>query len=119
MLHAIFVDPFVMIAEAPLFFVEVLIGGKLNRFIPNPTFDPVIVPGCLDLQFRGQIPEGVDPRDPAVTRAAAPPRPRTPSEAGTEESPGPAATSSLRNFPASNLPGFPAVWDQRTYAGIM
>jgi predicted TIM-barrel fold metal-dependent hydrolase len=42
--------------------VEILIGGKLNRFIPNPTFDPVIVPGCLDQQFRGQIPEGVDPR---------------------------------------------------------
>ena len=41
---------------------EVLIGGRLNRFIPNPTFDPVIVPGCMDLQFRGQIPEGVDPR---------------------------------------------------------
>ena len=41
---------------------EMVIGGKLNRFIPNPTFDPVIVPGCLDLQFRGQIPEGVDPR---------------------------------------------------------
>ena len=40
---------------------EMLIGGKLNRFIPNPTFDPVIVPGCLDLQFRGQIPDGVDP----------------------------------------------------------
>ena len=42
--------------------VEMLIGGKLNSFIPNPTFDPVIVPGCLDLQFRGQIPDGVDPR---------------------------------------------------------
>ena len=42
--------------------VEMLIAGKLNRFIPNPTFDPVIVPGCMDLQFRGQIPEGVDPR---------------------------------------------------------
>jgi predicted TIM-barrel fold metal-dependent hydrolase len=42
--------------------VEILIGGKLNRFIPNPTFDPVIVPGCLDLQFRGTIPAGVDPR---------------------------------------------------------
>ncbi|HVM64225.1 MAG TPA: amidohydrolase family protein [Acidimicrobiales bacterium] len=41
---------------------EVLVGGKLNRFIPNPTFDPVIVPGCMDLQFRGQIPDGVDPR---------------------------------------------------------
>ncbi len=41
--------------------VEILIAGKLNQFIPNPTFDPVIVPGCLDLQFRGQIPEGVDP----------------------------------------------------------
>ncbi|CAO5238589.1 hypothetical protein FAGKG844_250035 [Frankia sp. AgKG'84/4] len=42
--------------------VEMVIGGRVNNFIPNPTFDPVIVPGCLDLQFRGQIPEGVDPR---------------------------------------------------------
>jgi predicted TIM-barrel fold metal-dependent hydrolase len=42
--------------------VKVLIGGKVNRFIPNPTFDPIIVPGCLDPLFRGQIPEGVDPR---------------------------------------------------------
>jgi predicted TIM-barrel fold metal-dependent hydrolase len=41
---------------------EIVIGGRVNEFIPNPTFDPVIVPGCLDLQFRGQIPEGVDPR---------------------------------------------------------
>ena len=39
-----------------------LMGGKLNRFIPNPTFDPIIVPGCLDVMFRGQVPEGVDPR---------------------------------------------------------
>ena len=38
------------------------IGGRINRFIPNPTFDPIIVPGCLDPLFRGQIPEGVDPR---------------------------------------------------------
>jgi predicted TIM-barrel fold metal-dependent hydrolase len=42
--------------------VKVLIGGKVNNFIPNPTFDPIIVPGCLDPLFRGQIPEGVDPR---------------------------------------------------------
>jgi predicted TIM-barrel fold metal-dependent hydrolase len=42
--------------------VKVLIGGKVNTFIPNPTFDPIIVPGCLDPLFRGQIPEGVDPR---------------------------------------------------------
>ena len=41
---------------------QLLIGGRINRFIPNPTFDPIIVPGCLDLMFRGQIPEGVDPR---------------------------------------------------------
>jgi predicted TIM-barrel fold metal-dependent hydrolase len=40
----------------------VVLGGKVNRFIPNPTFDPVIVPGCIDLFFRGQVPEGVDPR---------------------------------------------------------
>jgi predicted TIM-barrel fold metal-dependent hydrolase len=42
--------------------VQLLIGGKVNRFIPNPTFDPIIVPGCLDSLFRGQIPEGTDPR---------------------------------------------------------
>ncbi|MGA8369346.1 MAG: amidohydrolase family protein [Acidimicrobiales bacterium] len=41
---------------------EVIIGGRVNEFIPNPTFDPVIVPGCMDLQFRGQVPPGVDPR---------------------------------------------------------
>jgi predicted TIM-barrel fold metal-dependent hydrolase len=39
-----------------------LAGGEVLEFIPNPTFDPVIVPGCLDLMFRGQIPDGVDPR---------------------------------------------------------
>src|SRR5688572_17711268 len=42
--------------------VKLLIGGKVNRFVPNPTFDPIIVPGCLDPLFRGQVPEGVDPR---------------------------------------------------------
>jgi predicted TIM-barrel fold metal-dependent hydrolase len=41
---------------------QLLIGERVNRFIPNPTFDPIIVPGCLDPLFRGQIPEGVDPR---------------------------------------------------------
>jgi predicted TIM-barrel fold metal-dependent hydrolase len=41
---------------------ELLIGDRVNAFIPNPTFDPVIVPGCMDLMFRGQMPEGVDPR---------------------------------------------------------
>jgi predicted TIM-barrel fold metal-dependent hydrolase len=40
--------------------VELLIGDRVNRFIPNPTFDPIIVPGCLDLFFRGQTPEGAD-----------------------------------------------------------
>jgi predicted TIM-barrel fold metal-dependent hydrolase len=39
-----------------------LAGGRAFRFIPNPTFDPVIVPGCLDPMFRGQVPDGVDPR---------------------------------------------------------
>ena len=42
--------------------VSLLMGGKVNTFIPNPTFNPIIVPGCLDPLFRGQIPEGVDPR---------------------------------------------------------
>jgi predicted TIM-barrel fold metal-dependent hydrolase len=42
--------------------IELLIGGTVNRFVPNPTFDPIIVPGCVDSLFRGKIPEGVDPR---------------------------------------------------------
>jgi predicted TIM-barrel fold metal-dependent hydrolase len=41
---------------------NLVIGERVNRFVPNPTFDPIIVPGCLDLMFRGEIPEGVDPR---------------------------------------------------------
>jgi len=41
---------------------HIVISGQVNRFIPNPTFDPIIVPGCIELLFRGQIPEGVDPR---------------------------------------------------------
>ncbi len=41
--------------------VTAVIGDRVNRFIANPTFDPIIVPGCLDLLFRGQVPVGVDP----------------------------------------------------------
>jgi predicted TIM-barrel fold metal-dependent hydrolase len=40
----------------------ILVADRVNRFIPNPTFDPVIVPGCTELLFRGQVPDGVDPR---------------------------------------------------------
>ncbi|MGX1809180.1 amidohydrolase family protein [Nocardia sp. NPDC055321] len=40
---------------------QAVIGGKVNSFVPNPTFDPIIEPGCLDLLFRGEVPEGVDP----------------------------------------------------------
>lgn len=39
-----------------------LAGGVIFEFVPNPTFNPIIVPGCQDLLFRGQIPAGVDPR---------------------------------------------------------
>jgi predicted TIM-barrel fold metal-dependent hydrolase len=40
--------------------VELLIADRVNRFVPNPTFDPIIVPGCLDQFFRGQVPGGAD-----------------------------------------------------------
>jgi len=33
---------------------RLLVGGKVNRFIPNPTFDPVARPGCLDEYFRAK-----------------------------------------------------------------
>ena len=39
------------------------VAGKVNRFIPNPTFDPVAKPGCLDEYFRGRNPEGKSIRE--------------------------------------------------------
>jgi predicted TIM-barrel fold metal-dependent hydrolase len=39
---------------------RLLVGGKINRFIPNPTFDPVARPGSLDEYFRGRNPEAKD-----------------------------------------------------------
>jgi predicted TIM-barrel fold metal-dependent hydrolase len=41
---------------------RLLVGGRVLNFVPNPTFDPIIVAGCIELLFRGEIPEGVDPR---------------------------------------------------------
>ena len=39
-----------------------LVAGKVNKFIPNPTFDPVAKPGVLDEYFRGRNPHGQDMR---------------------------------------------------------
>jgi predicted TIM-barrel fold metal-dependent hydrolase len=36
--------------------LRLLVAGKVNRFIPNPTFDPIAKPGCLDEYFRGRSP---------------------------------------------------------------
>jgi len=41
---------------------RLLVGEKVNRFIPNPTFDPVARPGCLEKFFRGENPESHDIR---------------------------------------------------------
>lgn len=41
---------------------RLLVGGKINKFIPNPTFDPVAKPGALDEYFRGRNPKGTDAR---------------------------------------------------------
>src|ERR1700749_3909131 len=41
---------------------RLLVGGKLNRFIPNPSFDPVAKPGSLDEYFRGKNPNAQDIR---------------------------------------------------------
>ena len=37
---------------------RILVGGRLDSFIPNPTFDPVTKPGVLGDYFRGVNPEG-------------------------------------------------------------
>lgn len=39
---------------------RLLVAGKVNRFIPNPTFDPVARPGSLDEYFRGRNPDAKD-----------------------------------------------------------
>jgi hypothetical protein len=41
---------------------RLLVGGAVNRFIPDPTFDPVARPGCLHDYFRGENPEGLSIR---------------------------------------------------------
>jgi predicted TIM-barrel fold metal-dependent hydrolase len=41
---------------------RLLVAERINRFIPNPTFDPVAKAGCLDKFFRGENPEGLDIR---------------------------------------------------------
>jgi predicted TIM-barrel fold metal-dependent hydrolase len=42
--------------------LRLLVGGKVNRFIPNPTFDPVAKAGCMDQYFRGRNPDAKDMR---------------------------------------------------------
>ena len=49
---------------------RLLVGGKINRFIPNPTWDPVSKPGALDEYFRGRNPKGAG--HPRTLRRAGP-----------------------------------------------
>jgi predicted TIM-barrel fold metal-dependent hydrolase len=39
---------------------RLLVGGKINKFIPNPTFDPIAAPGSLETYFRGKNEGGLD-----------------------------------------------------------
>ena len=39
---------------------RLLVGGKVNKFIPNPTFDPIAAPGSLEDYFRGRNEGGID-----------------------------------------------------------
>ncbi|MFM8529302.1 MAG: amidohydrolase family protein [Ilumatobacteraceae bacterium] len=58
---------------------RLLVGGRVNRFIPNPRFDPVSKPGALDAYFRGKVPGGdmrtlfgeLDPISPAYRERGA------------------------------------------------
>ena len=63
---------------------RLLVGGKVNRFIPNPTFDPISKPGALDEYFRGRNPKGEGVaravrRARPAERAPRVPRPRRPA----------------------------------------
>ena len=39
---------------------RLLVGGRVNKFIPNPTFDPIALPGALEDYFRGRNTDGID-----------------------------------------------------------
>ncbi len=39
---------------------RLVVGGRVNKFIPNPTFDPIAKPGSLEDYFRGRNDEGID-----------------------------------------------------------
>ncbi|HUP75985.1 MAG TPA: amidohydrolase family protein [Acidimicrobiales bacterium] len=39
---------------------RLLVGGEINTFIPNPTFDPIAKPGSLQAFFKGQDKSGQD-----------------------------------------------------------
>lgn len=39
---------------------RLLVAGKINKFIPNPTFDPIARPGSLEDYFRGRNEGGLD-----------------------------------------------------------
>src|SRR6185295_2537401 len=39
---------------------RLLVGGEVNSFIPNPTFDPIAKPGSLQAFFKGQDKSGQD-----------------------------------------------------------
>jgi len=39
---------------------RLLVAGRINKFIPNPTFDPIARPGSLEDYFRGRNDEGLD-----------------------------------------------------------
>jgi predicted TIM-barrel fold metal-dependent hydrolase len=40
--------------------IRLLVGGKVNTFIPNPTFDPIARPGSLQAFFKGKAASGKD-----------------------------------------------------------
>lgn len=42
---------------------ELLVAGAVNRFIPNPTFNPVARPGCLDDYYQGKNKGGLSIKD--------------------------------------------------------
>src|SRR3954469_155697 len=41
---------------------RLLVRGRVNRFIPSPSFAPISKPGALDEYFRGRNPQGADTR---------------------------------------------------------
>ena len=85
-----------------------VMGGVINQFIPNPTFDPIIEPGCLDLLLSGRVFYADEAAELGLVNDVVPPEELLPRAIGYAE-----------DIAANCAPSSLAVIKQQVYADTM